>query len=100
MVLELAVNSVEKKLNMKASIIVGNYEYYYSCGKLAALTSLAADENTEPMAMKEAVTTAIASFDAGEDETKQFLIRLLDRYRPSEAYDEQMKELFLMGKGN
>ena len=44
MVEELAVNSVEKKLDMQASILVGNYEYYYACGKLKSLIELAVDE--------------------------------------------------------
>ena len=44
MVEELAVNAVEKKLDMQASILVGNYEYYYACGKLKGLMDLAVDE--------------------------------------------------------
>ena len=43
MVEELAVNAVEKKLDMQASILVGNYEYYYACGKLKGLMDLAVD---------------------------------------------------------
>ena len=55
MVEELAVNAVEKKLDMQASILVGNYEYYYACGKLKGLMDLAVDEKTAPLVMKEIV---------------------------------------------
>ena len=34
----ILVESVERKLDMKASVLVGNYEFYYAAGKLAALT--------------------------------------------------------------
>ena len=61
MVEELAVNSVEKKLDMQASILVGNYEYYYACGKLKSLIELAVDEETAPLVMKEIVDEAIAN---------------------------------------
>ena len=59
MVEELAVNSVEKKLDMQASILVGNYEYYYACGKLKSLIELAVDEETAPLVMKEIVDEAL-----------------------------------------
>jgi hypothetical protein len=99
MVLELAVSSIEKKLQMQASVIVGNYEFYYAAGKLAARTTLAADEMTPPLLLKEQVDGALKSFSAApEDKKAAYLVYLLDRYRPSEAYDEQMAQLFRMGK--
>lgn len=97
MVLLLAVQSVERKIEMQTSVIVGNYEFYYASGKLAALTDLPAEGSTPPMELKEQVMTAIEGFSPA-DPGQSYLVRLLDRYRPSEAWDEQMEQLFLWGK--
>lgn len=101
MVEELAVNSVEKKLDMQASILVGNYEYYYACGKLKSLIELAVDEETAPLVMKEIVDEALASYSPDEENepAKAYLKTLLLRYRPSDAYDAQMASLFRRGNG-
>ena len=67
MVEELAVNAVEKKLDMQASILVGNYEYYYACGKLKGLMDLAVDlvgitrSLTPPVARKKVVVMPSAT---------------------------------------
>lgn len=97
MVPMLAVSSIEKKLEMQASVIVGNYEFYYASGKLSSLTSLGADENTRPVELKEAVETALVDFQPADD-TQSYLVKLLERYRPSENYDEQMNLLFRWGR--
>ena len=100
MVEELAVNSVEKKLDMQASILVGNYEYYYACGKLKSLIELAVDEETAPLVMKEIVDEALASYSPDEEsEPAKAYLKTLLRYRPSDAYDAQMADLFLRGSG-
>ena len=101
MVEELAVNAVEKKLDMQASILVGNYEYYYACGKLKGLMDLAVDEKTAPLVMKEIVDEALASYSPDEESepAKAYLKTLLLRYRPSDVYDAQMADLFLRGSG-
>ena len=99
MVAELAVSSVEKKLEMQASVIVGNYEFYYASGKLASVAALQADETTAPMELKEAVTAALEGFvPSAEDDNGIYLKRLLERYRPAEEYDEQMDFLFRWGR--
>ena len=97
MVPMLAVSSIEKKLEMQASVIVGNYEFYYAAGKLSSVTSLEADENPQPVALKEAVEAAMASFEPADD-VQAYLVRLLERYRPSESYDAQMNLLFRWGR--
>ena len=97
MVPMLAVSSIEKKLEMQASVIVGNYEFYYAAGKLSSVTSLEADENTQPVELKEAVENALADFQPADD-TQTYLAKLLERYRPSENYDAQMNLLFRWGR--
>lgn len=99
MVLALAADSVEMKLQMQASVLVGNYEFYYAAGKLAQYVKLSADEHAAPLEMKAALEAALAQFKPAEDDAKcRYLVLLLERYRPSEKKDEQMEQLFLWGK--
>lgn len=99
MVLELAASSVEKKIKMQASILVGNYEFYYAAGKLTAAFSLSCDENTQPEALKEALLSALATADfTSQEEGIRFLAGLIERYRMTEEYDEQMAALFVWGR--
>ncbi len=94
----LAANSIEKKIEMQASIIVGNYEFYYAAGKLSSLISFQGNSATPPLELKEAVQVALETYDPGEDASLQYLVTLLNRYRPSENYDEQMAYLFEWGR--
>ncbi len=96
MVRMLPVESVERKLDMKASVLVGNYEFYYAAGKLAALTEVEAGEETPPDELKAAVSEALEYFETA-DERQAYLIRLLERYRPNELQDEDTRALFLWG---
>ena len=99
MVLSLAVDSVEKKLQMQASVLVGNYEFYYAVGKMTQYLQLPVDGKMSPLMIKEVLERELPNFTPPSDDAKgQYLIRLLERYRPSEKYDEQMEQLFLWGK--
>lgn len=99
MVLRLAKDAVEKKLEMKASVLVGNYEFYYACGKLSAKTELKADESCAPLELKELVEEALTHFTPEEgNEEDAYLAKLLKRYRPGGDYDSQMADLFVWGK--
>lgn len=96
---ELTVSSVEKKIEMEASVLVGNYEFYYACGKLAAKTALEADGKTLPESLKEAEEAARTSYTPSSDDTKEvYLLKLLERYQPTEEYEQEMEELFYWGK--
>lgn len=103
MVLMLAVESVRRKCEMQASVLVGNYEFYYAAGRLAALCGkdnpglFAAGETASPAELKEAVMSALEKF-APSDEKESYLARMLERYRPGETWDDQTRELFVMGK--
>ena len=97
MVLQLAADSVEKKLTMQASVIVGNYEFYYAAGKFVSLTGLEADEHTPPAELKEKVMAALEQFSP-KDEKEAYLARMLERYRPGELQNEGTERLFLQGK--
>ena len=82
--------------DMKASVLVGNYEFYYAAGKLEALTKVKAGEDTPPDELKAAVSEALEHFEPA-DERQAYLVRLLERYRPNELQDEDTRDLFLWG---
>lgn len=92
----LAVQSVEKKMEMQASVMLGNYEFYYGAGKLSALTQLDADADTPSQALGEAVKKALEQF-APADEGTAYLAKMLKKYKPDESYDAHMAELFQWG---
>lgn len=102
MVLELAAQSVRQKCEMRSSVLVGNYEFYYAAGRLAAACKregtpvFGADETVLPDEMKAAVMSVLDTFSPA-DEEEAYLVRMLDRYRPGETFDEQTGQLFLMG---
>lgn len=102
MIVELAAGSVRQKCEMRASVLVGNYEFYYAAGRLAAACkregapAFDANEATPPDEMKAAVMSVLDTFSPA-DENEAYLVRMLDRYRPGEKFDEQTRQLFLMG---
>ena len=97
MELILAEQAIENKLDMQMSVMVGNYEFYYACGLLSQILDFGKDENTEPKELDMAVKEALKNFQP-EGERQKYLAGLLMRYEASDVYDEQMKELFRMGR--
>ena len=75
---------------------MGNYEYYYACGKLKGLMDLAVDEKTAPLVMKEIVDEASASYTPDEETepVKAYLKTLLLRYRPADEHMPRWQTYF------
>lgn len=92
----LAIQSIDKKIELKSSVMVGNYEFYYASGLLSKYTALDADGTTPPEALKEKLETALESFTPADAE-QEYLVGLLQRYKPVERFDEQMTDLFQCG---
>lgn len=97
MVTSIARQSVVIKCNLHASIMVGNYEFYYAAGLLHKLSGQESGEVAEPQIMAERVAKLLESF-LPKDEEEQHLVQMLTDYEPIEKYDEQMRELFAMGE--
>lgn len=97
MVTSIARQSVMIKCNMQKSILTGNYEFYYAAGLAAKLADIEIDDDRKPEELKILLYDKLSGCVA-RDEREAYLFQLLMDYRPSEEYDEQMKELFLWGK--
>lgn len=98
MVLSIARQSVIIKCNMQKSIITGNYEYFYAAGLLSKLTGIEIPEDISPLQLADLLDKQEKNIIT-KDEKEDYLKKILLDYMPQEEYDEQMKELFLWGKG-
>lgn len=96
MVTLTARQSVILKCNMQASIMLGNYEFYYGAGLYCKLQGIEVQEDIRPNELKEALQPELTKEFGGSDQEK-YLKKLLSEYTPLEEYDEQMKELLLWG---
>ncbi len=96
MILSIARQGVVIKCNLASSIMTGNYEFYYAAGLLFRIKDMAVHEVAEPLALMEQIQQEIVDFSS-EDKREMHLVHMLLFYKPVEAFDEQMKELFWMG---
>ena len=97
MVPSIARQSVIIKCNMQKSILTGNYEFYYAAGLVSKVTGTDINEDIKPMELQELLVEKLPTL-SGKDEKESYLLEMIADYRPSEEYDAQMKEMFLMGK--
>lgn len=96
MVTSIARQSILIKCNMQASVMLGNYEFYYAAGLFCKLTGMEISEELMPEALKEAIAPELEAFN-GDDPKEKYLVKLLKNYKVLEEYDEQMKELLHWG---
>ena len=92
MVTSIARQSVIIKCNMKKSVLTGNYEFYYAAGLVSKLSGISIDDEIHPAELLELLTKEIPGLTPS-DEKEAYLFQMILNYRPSEEWDEQMKEL-------
>lgn len=96
MVTSIARQSVIIKCKMQASVMLGNYEFYYAAGLFCNIRNITVEEDILPKALRDLITEERKTFSS-EDEREKYLLKLLCNYEVEEDYDEQMKELLLWG---
>lgn len=97
MVTSIARQSVVMKCNMQSAYILGNYEYYYAAGLAGLLYGFEVPVDIKPQELQAFLAEKLN--DVTPDGPKEtHLVSRLKEYDPNEAYDEQMKELLLMGQ--
>lgn len=97
MVTSIARQSVIIKCNQQTSVLLGNYEFYYLSGLMVNLFNLDLTEDLKPEEMFDRIQERLKDLNPKTPQ-EEYLIKLVSVYRPLEAYDEQMKELFRWGK--
>lgn len=93
---ELARQSVVIKCSLEASIMTGNYEYYYSAGLLSKLTGQDIPRDIRPEQLHNQVQEMLKVFEPADGREKH-LAGMLRYYHPDERYDEEMAGLLEMG---
>ena len=98
MVTSIARQSVIIKCNMQKSVLTGNYEFYYAAGLIAKLFGVEISDDIKPIELGKLLHQEIEKTEP-KDEQEKYLFSMLKDYKPTDEYDEQMKELLLGGKG-
>lgn len=98
MVTSIARQSVIIKCNMQKSVLTGNYEFYYAAGLIAKLFGVEISDDIKPVELGTLLHEAIKKTEP-KDEQEKYMFSMLKDYKPTDEYDEQMKELLLRGKG-
>lgn len=96
MVTLTARQSLIIKCNMQASVMLGNYEFYYGAGLFCKLKGIEVQEDVQPDELKEILQSELKE-EFGKNNQEKYLTKLLLAYAPLEEYDGQMKELLLWG---
>ena len=91
MITSIARQSIILKCLRQKSVLVSNYELYYTAGLAKKCFGIAVDADMEPKQLLEELQKHI-------DEQEKYLIHLLGNYEPDDTHDEQTKELFHMGE--
>ena len=87
MITSIARQSIILKCLRQKSVLVSNYELYYTAG----------DADMEPKQLLEELQKHIDKVSTS-DEQEKYLIHLLGNYEPDDTHDEQTVELFHMGE--
>ena len=97
MVISIARQSIVLKCIRQKSVMVGNYEFYYTAGLLKKLYGLQVSGSMQPQELSDAILPNLDGLAPADDKEK-YLIGLIRYYEPQEGYDEQMAELFAWGE--
>lgn len=96
MVPSIARQSVIIKCNMQASVLLGNYEFYYLAGLMKKIYDLDLHEDMQPLELLESVQSKVDSLSPANSQ-EEHLIQMARNFKPDEGIDEQMKEMFRWG---
>ena len=96
MVPSIARQSVIIKCNQQASVLLGNYEFYYLAGLMKKIYNLDLNEDMPPMELLEGIQSKLEGLSPNTPQ-EEHLIKMARNFKPDENADEQMKELFRWG---
>ena len=96
MELILARQSVITKCRLQASIMIGNYEFYYAGGLLCRLAGMTPEQELQPKELYAFLQTPLDTYKPQNDQ-ESYLIKMLKDYKVPDEYDDQMPQLMQMG---
>ena len=84
MITSIARQSIILKCLRQKSVLVSNYELYYTAGLAKKCFGIEVDADIDKV--------------SPADEQEKYLVHLLGNYEPDDTHDEQTVELFHMGE--
>ena len=96
MELLLARQSILIKCSLNASILMGNYEFYYAGGLLCRLAKTQPQPGMQPEQLYAFLQPLLDTYQP-KNEQESYLVKLLKEYKVSDECDGQMAELLQMG---
>lgn len=97
MVPYIARQSVIIKCNIKKSVLLGNYEFYYAAGLFQKLYGAGLHADMSPQELL-ADILKVADTVSPNDEREEYLVTLLKNYEAGEEQDEETGILFAWGE--
>ena len=97
MIPSITRQSIIIKCNQQASILLGNYEFYYVAGLMKKLFGFQISADMQPQELFAQIQEEFESANP-KDEKENYLLKLVKFYKPLDEYNNQMKELFHMGE--
>ena len=94
----LTVQAIERKCSFEHVILLGNYELSYGLGIIAKAAGIPKEDSFDNVGeLKKCVIEAIGDFQPDDVKMQRLLcvVKEMDSY--TEAYDDQMYELYQMG---
>ena len=92
----LAKQSVDIKCRLCASIMMGNYEFYYAAGRFFKMAAQKPELSLQPKELHAFLRPLLDTYET-KNEQEAYLVKMLKDYEASDEYDMQMKELLQMG---
>ena len=96
MVTSIARQSIIIKCNQQASVLLGNYEFYYVAGLMKKLFDFPLSEDLTPSEMIQVIQEHRSTAQP-KNEQEKYLLKMVEFFRPLDIYDDQTKELFRWG---
>lgn len=93
----IARQSVIIKCNMKKSVLLGNYEFYYAAGLFQKFYGASLNADMSPQELLENILEQ-ADKAAPKDEKEEYLVTMLKNYEAGVEQDAQTRLLFAWGE--
>lgn len=96
MITSIARQSIIFKCTRQQSVLVGNYEFYYVAGLMNKCFGLKGTKEMNPKELYDYISENKSGV-MPQNPQEEYLLKLVEKFEPLEAYDQQMQEMFEMG---
>lgn len=97
MVPYIARQSVIIKCNMKKSVLLGNYEFYYAAGLFKKFYGAEINADMSPQEVLDVILKQIDEVSPGDGQ-EEYLVGMLKNYEVGEEQNEETRIMFSWGE--